>query len=76
MNLIRVLVAISVASVLASYRELLARAGCEVRTATDSLDCVAKLCGFRPDVLALDRGLPSCGSDGVLAVLEEKSSVP
>ena len=45
-------------------------------TATDALDCVAKLRVFAPDVLVLDPALPWGQGEGVLAMMYEDPGVP
>jgi CheY-like chemotaxis protein len=72
----RILVAVPDEAVLALYRDSLVRDGFEVKTATNGLECVAKLRGFRPDLLALDPELPWGGSDGVVALMLEGTDVP
>jgi CheY-like chemotaxis protein len=52
---------------------ILADRGLCVETASDGLDCLAKLRTFAPDVLLLDLYLPWGGGDGVLARLREES---
>src|SRR5207244_249871 len=61
---------------LATYREFLLRDGFDVVTATDALDCVAKLRVFAPDVLVLDPALPWGQGEGVLAMMYEDPGVP
>jgi DNA-binding response OmpR family regulator len=72
----RVLLADPDEQLLASYREFLLRDGFDVMTATDALDCVAKLRSFPPDVLVLDPALPWGQGEGVLAMMYEDPRVP
>lgn len=58
------------------FERFLAEWGYEVETATDGLDCLAKLRDAAPDMLVLDLELPWGGGDGVLAWLREESSAP
>jgi DNA-binding response OmpR family regulator len=76
MRSVRVLIADPDESLLASYREALTREGCEVATATDGLDCMAKLRSFAPDVLVLEPTQLWGGGDGVLARMHEEADVP
>ena len=55
------------------YRRFLTELGYEVETATDGLDCLAKLRQVAPAVLVLDQELLWGGGDGVLAWLREES---
>jgi DNA-binding response OmpR family regulator len=71
----RVLIADPDESLLAMYRESLAREGFEVATATDGLDCMAKLRSFAPDVLVLEPAQLWGGGDGVLARMREEADV-
>jgi two-component system KDP operon response regulator KdpE len=57
-----------------AYRAFLALHGFAVETASDGLECLAKLRRLAPDVLVLDQGLRWGGSDGVLACLRENTS--
>jgi len=61
---------------LTSYQAFLSRDGFQVATATNGLDCVAKLRSFVPDLLVLDPELPWGQGDGVLAVMHEDADVP
>jgi DNA-binding response OmpR family regulator len=76
MRSVRVLIADPDESLQASYREALAREGFEVATATDGLDCMAKLRSFAPDVLVLEPAQLWGGGDGVLARMGEEADVP
>ena len=58
------------------YRRFLTELGYEVETATDGLDCLAKLRLAAPAVLVLDQELLWGGGDGVLAWLREESPAP
>jgi DNA-binding response OmpR family regulator len=71
----RVLIADPDKSLLAMYRESLTREGFEVATATDGLDCMAKLRSFAPDVLVLEPAQLWGGGDGVLARMREEADV-
>lgn len=73
---VRVLIADPDAYLLASYREFLERHGFEVLTATDGLECVARLRDSSPDVLVMDPALPWGWGDGVLAMMHEDADVP
>jgi DNA-binding NtrC family response regulator len=53
------------------YRKFLGERDYEVETASDGLDCLAKLRQRMPAVLVLDLELPWGGGDGVLAWLRE-----
>jgi DNA-binding response OmpR family regulator len=57
------------------YRRALARDGFEVAIAHTSLDCLARLRTFRPDVLILDPELPWGQGQGLLARLSEEPDV-
>ena len=72
----RVLLADADEQLLARYWEFLLRDGFDVMTATDALDCVAKLRSFLPDALVMDPALPWGQGEGVLAMMYEDSSVP
>src|SRR5581483_220998 len=72
----RILIADKDESLLATYREFLLRDGFDVVTATDGLDCVAKLRAFDPDVLVLEPQLPWGNGEGVLAMMYEEADVP
>jgi DNA-binding response OmpR family regulator len=72
----RILIADKDESLLATYREFLLRDGFDVVTATDGLDCVAKLRAFEPDVLVLEPELPWGTGEGVLAMMYEEADVP
>ncbi len=63
-------------ALLSSYREHLLRDGFDVITATDGLDCVAKLRNFRPDVLVLEPDLHWGSGEDVLAMMYEERDVP
>lgn len=76
MKPIRVLIADSDESHLAWCRESLSGHGLEVATATCGLDCVAQLRSFVPDALVLESELLWGGADGVLAMMEQDSTVP
>jgi DNA-binding response OmpR family regulator len=54
------------------YRNFLTERGYEVETASDGLDCLAKLRRAMPAALVLDRELRWGGGDGVLAWLREQ----
>ncbi len=53
------------------YRGPLSRAGFEMRTALDGLECVERLRERVPDVLVLEPDIPWGGGDGVLARMSE-----
>jgi DNA-binding response OmpR family regulator len=72
----RVLLADHDDNLLATYREFLLRDGFDVVTATDGLDCVAKLRSFRPEALVMDADLPWGRGEGVLAMMYEDPKVP
>jgi DNA-binding response OmpR family regulator len=55
------------------YRRFFTERGYEVETASDGLDCLAKLRRATPAALVLDRELRWGGGDGVLAWLREQS---
>jgi DNA-binding NtrC family response regulator len=55
------------------YQRFLRECGYEVETASDGLDCLAKLRRGLPGVLVLDWELRWGGGDGVLAWLREQS---
>jgi DNA-binding response OmpR family regulator len=76
MRPVRVLIADPDESLLALYREALACEGFEVATATDGLDCLAKLRSIALDVLVLDLELLWGGGDGVLARMHEADVPP
>jgi DNA-binding response OmpR family regulator len=75
MRFVRVLIADPDESLLALYRDFLTRAGFEVATATDGLDCMAKLRSFAPNVLVLEPAQLWGGGDGVLARMREEADV-
>jgi DNA-binding response OmpR family regulator len=54
------------------YRTFIAARGYRVETASDGLDCLAKLRQATPAAVMLDGELPWGGSDGVLAWLREE----
>jgi DNA-binding response OmpR family regulator len=56
------------------YRRFFAGQGCDVETASDGLDCLAKLRRGKPAVLVLDWELRWGGGDGVLAWLREQGA--
>lgn len=76
MKPIRVLIADPDRSLVASYREFLRRAGFDVVTATNGLECVAALRAFATDVLVLEPDLLWGQGDGVLAMMCEQLDVP
>lgn len=53
------------------YDWLLTSYGFQVETASDGLECLAKLRQFVPDLLILDLDMPWGGGDGVLGVIRE-----
>jgi DNA-binding response OmpR family regulator len=57
------------------YRRALARDGFEVAVAHTSLDCLARLRTFRPDVLVVDPELPWGQGQGLLARLRQEPDV-
>jgi two-component system alkaline phosphatase synthesis response regulator PhoP len=75
MRFARVLIADPDESLLALYREFLTREGFVVATATDGLDCMAKLRSFAPDVLVLEPAQLWGGGDGVLARMREEADI-
>jgi DNA-binding NtrC family response regulator len=56
------------------YQKFLSQRGYEVMTASDGLDCLAKLRQVWPAALVLDRDLRWGGSEGVLAWLREEKA--
>jgi two-component system phosphate regulon response regulator PhoB len=56
------------------YRKFIAGRGYAVETASDGLDCLAKLRRARPAALVLDLDLRWGGGDGVLAWLREEQT--
>src|SRR5262249_10670230 len=72
----RVLLADPDLNLLDAYRAFLLRDGFDVVTATDGLDCVAKMRSFLPEVLVLEPELPWGRGDGVLAQMYEDPAVP
>jgi DNA-binding NtrC family response regulator len=58
------------------YQRFLTELGYEVETASDGLECLAKLRRAMPAVLVLDRELRWGGGDGVLAWLREQDVAP
>jgi DNA-binding response OmpR family regulator len=72
----RVLLADPDLNLLDAYREFLLRDGFDVVTATDGLDCVAKMRSFLPEVLVLEPELPWGRGEGVLAQMYEDPAVP
>ena len=55
------------------YRRFLTHRGYDVETASDGLDCLAKLRRVTPAAVVLDHDLRWGGGDGVLAWLREES---
>ncbi|MFO0879503.1 MAG: response regulator [Gemmataceae bacterium] len=55
------------------FRKFLSERSFDVETASDGLECMAKLRRLRPDLLILDRELLWGGGDGVLACLRESA---
>ena len=68
---VRVLMADPDPSLPAVYRGPLSRAGFQLRTAVDGLECVGRLRERVPDVLVLEPEIPWGGGDGVLARMGE-----
>ena len=68
-----VLIAEADAKLCGTYERMLAGSGLLVETATDGLDCWAKIRTRCPDALLVDMDLLWGGSDGVLARLREDS---
>jgi len=58
------------------YRRFFTERGYEMETASNGLDCLAKLRQVTPAVLVLDLELLWGGGDGVLAWLREESPAP
>jgi DNA-binding response OmpR family regulator len=56
------------------YRLFLVERGFAVETASDGLECLAKLRRLDPDLLILDQDLLWGGADGVLAWMRESAS--
>src|SRR5262249_45535611 len=54
------------------YRRFITERGYEVETASDGLDCLAKLQRATPAAVVLDMNLPWGGGSGVLAWLREE----
>jgi len=73
---VRVLVADPDPSTLALYSLGLTRAGFEVATASNGLDCVSKLRSFEPDLLVLEPELLWGDGAGILARMREDADVP
>jgi DNA-binding response OmpR family regulator len=71
-----VLIADKDEALLDQYRVWLLQDGFDVMTATDGLDCVAKLRAFKPHVLVLEPELPWGWGEGVLAMMYEEPDVP
>jgi DNA-binding response OmpR family regulator len=57
------------------YRQFLCERGYAVETASDGLDCLAKLRRLRPAAIVLDWQLHWGGGDGVLSLLREESAL-
>ena len=72
----RVLIADPDESLLHSYRDSLSRSGFQVDTASNGLECVAKLRDFAPDVLVLELDMPWGGGVGVLAMMHDGCDLP
>lgn len=72
----RLLIADRDAELCEVFRLFLTERGYEVETATDGLDCLAKLRQVTPAVLVLDLELHWGGGDGVLAWLRDESPAP
>jgi two-component system OmpR family response regulator len=72
----RVLLADPDEELVASYCAFLLLDGFDAISATDALDCVAKLRAFKPDALVLDPALPWGQGEGVLAMMYEDPRVP
>lgn len=68
---IRVLIADPDEALTPAYREPLLREGFEVDTATNGLECLARLRERVPDVLVLEPHMPWGGGVGVLAMMSE-----
>ena len=68
---IRVLMADPDESLQPLYRERLMQEGFELATASNGLECVARLREREPDVLVLEPQLPWGGGEGVLAMMGE-----
>jgi two-component system response regulator MprA len=66
------LIADSDAELRGVYQRFITSRGYEVETASDGVDCLAKLRQATPAVVVLDLGLPWGGGDGVLAWLREE----
>ena len=58
------------------YRTIFSQRGYEVETATEGLECLAKLYQFMPRVLLLDLELPRGGAESVLAWIRNGSNTP
>ena len=58
------------------YQEFITARGYQVETASDGLDCLAKLRRATPAAVVLDLTLRWGGGDGVLAWLREQSAMP
>lgn len=57
-------------------RLFLVKGGYAVETASEASECLERLRRLAPDVLVLERELPRCGGDGVLAYLREAGPTP
>lgn len=72
----RLLIAENWQVVAESLRAFLISRGFEVVVASDGLDCIARICEFRPNALIVDADLPWGGGDGVSAWLREELHHP
>lgn len=68
---IRVLIADPDTSLQPLYRGTLLREGFEIATATNGIECVARMREHSPDLLVLEPQLPWGGGEGVLAIMAE-----
>jgi DNA-binding response OmpR family regulator len=72
----RVLITDSDSSLLNIYGEFLRRAGFEVATASDGLECMRKLRVWDPDVVVLELDIPWGGGVGVLDLIRHSVELP
>jgi len=72
----RVLLADADRYLLSAYREALSEKRFEVATASDGLECLARLREFRPHLLVLEPTILWGGGDGVLSLMHEAADVP
>jgi two-component system, OmpR family, response regulator len=73
---VRVLITDSDRSLLNTYGEFLSRAGFEVATACDGLECIRTLRAWEPDVVVLELNIPWGGGVGVLDLMRHSAELP